>query len=104
MKRIGNLVYNEAEIAKLCEENDISYLALFGSYLHGDNKKKSDVDLLVDFSKPVGLLKFSRARNEISDVLDKKVDLVMTEALHKGFRNEVIKDSVPLYSNAKKKN
>jgi len=103
MKRVGNFKYNEAELAKLCEENGISYLALFGSYLHGDNKKRSDVDLLVDFYKPVGLLKFSRARNEISDLLDKKVDLVMTEALHEGFRNEVLKDSVPLYSNAKKK-
>lgn len=103
MKRIGNLVYNEAEIAKLCEENDISYLALFGSYLHGDNKKASDVDLLVDFSRPLGLLKFSKARNDISDALDKKVDLVMTEALHEGFKAEVLRDSVPLYQDAKKK-
>jgi hypothetical protein len=100
MKRIGNLVYNEDKIAKLCEENDISYLALFGSYLHGDNNKKSDIDLLVNFKKPLGLMKFSKVRNEISDAFNKRVDLVMTDALHQGFKDDVIKDSVTLFQDA----
>jgi len=65
----------------LREKYGISEIGLFGSYLHGLEKPGSDVDILVDFSRTISLLKFVALENEISALLEKKVDLVMKEGL-----------------------
>jgi len=37
----------EEKIAKICEENDSVFMALSGSFVRGDQKKKSDIDILI---------------------------------------------------------
>ena len=59
----------------------VSSLSIFGSYVKGQQKSKSDVDLLVIFSETPGLLKFIEMENYLSDLLGLKVDLVMKDAL-----------------------
>jgi predicted nucleotidyltransferase len=56
-------------------------IGLFGSYLRGDQKKQSDVDILVDFEKTVSLFEFMALEGELSRLTGKKVDLVMKTAL-----------------------
>ncbi len=56
-------------------------IGLFGSYLRGDQKKKSDVDILVDFERTVSLFEFMALEGELSKLTGKKVDLVMKTAL-----------------------
>jgi len=98
MKKVGNFTYKEEELARLCQDNDISYLALFGSYLHKDNKKDSDVDLLVEFSKDdKSLLDLVRIERYFSQYLGKKVDLVTKNSLSKYFRDEVENEAEILY-------
>ena len=59
----------------------VASLALFGSYVRGDQNRGSDLDVLVTFSRIPGLLKFVELENTLSDELGVKVDLVMPEAL-----------------------
>jgi len=42
---------NMRKLIDICRKNGIAYLAIFGSYARGDFSKKSDLDLLVRFSK-----------------------------------------------------
>jgi predicted nucleotidyltransferase len=56
-------------------------IGLFGSYLRGDQKKNSDVDILVDFERTVSLFEFMALEGELSKLTGKKVDLVMKTAL-----------------------
>jgi len=51
-------------------------IGLFGSYIRKENKKKSDIDILVSFHESLSLLKLIRIENELSDKLGIKVDLV----------------------------
>ena len=44
----------QKQIAKVAKANHVKYLALFGSYARGEQTKKSDVDFLVEFNKPIG--------------------------------------------------
>ena len=37
----------EKKIAKICKENDIVFMALFGSFVRGNQKKRSDIDILI---------------------------------------------------------
>jgi predicted nucleotidyltransferase len=63
------------------EKYNVKTLGVFGSYIRGEQKKKSDVDILVEFEKPLGLLEFVGLELQLSELLGKKVDLVMKSAL-----------------------
>lgn len=65
----------------LKEKYKVKTLGIFGSYIRGEQKKKSDVDILVEFEKPLGLLEFVGLQLQLSELLGKKVDLVMKTAL-----------------------
>jgi predicted nucleotidyltransferase len=69
-------------------------IGLFGSYLRSEQKKNSDVDILVDFEKTVSLFEFMALEGELSKLTGKKVDLVMKTALKprigKRILNEVV--------------
>ena len=101
MKRIGNFEYDPKIVERLCQENDISYLALFGSYLHGDNMPDSDVDLLVKFTdiSNMGLLKYIGIQNKLSDTFNKKVDLVMTDGIDPYIKGQVLREAQTIYKN-----
>ncbi|WP_035361856.1 nucleotidyltransferase family protein [Dyadobacter alkalitolerans] len=55
-------------------------MALFGSYARNDANASSDVDILVEFSAPVGF-EFIDLAIELEDVLQTKVDLVSKKGL-----------------------
>ena len=55
----------------------VASLALFGSYVRRENKSDSDLDVLVSFTDPPGLVRFIQLENELTDLLGIKVDLVM---------------------------
>ena len=56
-------------------------LALFGSYSRNEaNTDKSDVDIMVDFSKPIGLA-FVDLADELEQLLQLKVDLVSRKGI-----------------------
>jgi hypothetical protein len=53
----------------------ISTIAIFGSYSRGQQTIKSDIDILVDFQKPIGI-EFIDLAEELEKLLNLKVDLV----------------------------
>jgi predicted nucleotidyltransferase len=61
--------------ARLTEKYGLSTIAVFGSYSRGQQNEKSDIDILVDFYKPIGI-EFIDLANELEMLLKIKVDLV----------------------------
>jgi predicted nucleotidyltransferase len=59
----------------------VKNLGVFGSYSTGRQTEKSDLDILVEFSKPMGLLFYITLEEKLSKYTGKKVDLVMKSAL-----------------------
>ena len=59
----------------------VSEIGVFGSYVRGEQKKKSDVDILVEFSKIPGLFRYMELEEYLSRLLGAKVDLVHKRAL-----------------------
>jgi predicted nucleotidyltransferase len=61
----------------------VKSLAWFGSLARDEATAISDVDLLVEFDRPVGLFHFCTVQHHLEDLLKvDKVDLVMPDALH----------------------
>jgi uncharacterized protein len=85
---------NQSEIkniilSHLKEFNPIK-VGIFGSYARGDNKKGSDIDILVEFKESPSLLTIIKLENDLSEILSVKVDLVTTGAL----KNKRVKKSI----------
>jgi hypothetical protein len=80
------------------EKYSIQYAGLFGSYARGEEKMESDVDILVKKgSKSLSLLDFVRMRDELSKILNKKVDIVSDSAVVPYFKEYIYKDLQLLY-------
>jgi uncharacterized protein len=62
---------------------NVNSLEAFGSYVRNQQNNKSDLDLLVSFSKVPSLLKFLDLKNYLSDQLKINVDLVMKDSLNR---------------------
>lgn len=73
----------------------VKKIGLFGSYVRNEQCKNSDVDILVEFSKPVGL-KFFTLENYLSEMLGVKVELVTKGALKPMFRENILKEVMML--------
>ena len=70
----------------------IASLGIFGSYIRGEQRPDSDLDLLVEFREPPSLLQFIRLENELSDVLGMDVDLVMKSALKPAIGRHILEE------------
>jgi len=69
-------------------------LSIFGSVARDEAGKDSDVDLLVEFTEPVGLFEFARLQRFLEQVLDARVDLVTPAALRASMREQVLREAV----------
>lgn len=71
----------------------MSKIGVFGSFVFGDYREDSDIDLLVEFKKPIGLFDFIGLENHLTDKLGRKVDLVAKNGLKRYIRKNIL-DSV----------
>ena len=69
-------------------------LSIFGSIVRNQARKNSDVDILVNFEKPVGLFEFARLKLYLEELLGREVDLVTPEALRKELREDILKEAI----------
>ena len=84
------------ELPRLRREYAISSLGLFGSYVRGEQRQGSDLDILVEFSKIPGMLRFLDLERELSHLLGVSVDLVQKEALKPAIGKRILEEVVPI--------
>ena len=80
----------------LKEKFQVETIGIFGSYSQGQEKKKSDIDILVTFTKPndIDLLDFIALKQFLSRKLKTKVDLVEKEALKVRIKDRILKETI----------
>lgn len=78
---------------ELEEKYKVKSIAIFGSYARAEQNEKSDVDILVEFSEPVGFLFFHLA-DYLEQILGVKVDLVTYDAIKPNRRKYIMKDLI----------
>ena len=74
----------------------VDSLALFGSWVRGEQCPDSDLDVLVTFGEKPCLLKFIELENRLSDLLRVKVDLVMWTGLKPSIGERVLAEAAPV--------
>ena len=76
----------------------VKEIGIFGSYLRGENKKDSDIDILVEFKEKakISLLDFIEIENYLSELLGVKVDLVEKSALKPRIGKHILQEVIYL--------
>ena len=77
----------------LADKYNVKTLGLFGSYSRNDATDSSDIDLLVEFSKPIGI-EFVDLADELEEILRHKVDLVSLRAVKPKYLELIQKDVI----------
>ena len=72
----------EQEFPHLYDKYGVVRIALYGSFSHGTPTEESDVDLLVELGRPLGL-EFVSLAEYLEERLGRKVDLATFETLHR---------------------
>lgn len=84
------------ELPLLRKEYGIKKLSVFGSTVRGEAGPRSDIDLLVEFRSPIGLIKYMELEAHLSGLLSHKVDLVMRTAIKPRIGRQILKEAIPV--------
>lgn len=87
------------ELVNLCEDNDIVFMALFGSFARGEDNKKSDIDLLIKFdeNKEKSLLDLIHTENGIKKIFKRKVDLLTLDSISPFLKDDILRSIRVIY-------
>lgn len=92
METLGNIkTLLKKHKPQLCAKYPIVSLAIFGSYSRNEQTNTSDVDILVDFSAPIGI-KFIDLADDLEQILGKNVDLVSKKGIKEPYFNAIKSD------------
>ena len=80
----------------LRQKYHVRTLEVFGSYVRGEAREVSDLDLLVTFEKTPTLFQFIELENFLTDVLHVKVDPVMKSALKPRIGKFILREAQPI--------
>lgn len=89
----------EEKLAGICKKEDIIFMAVFGSFIRGQQTKKSDIDIAIEFAKNSGksLLDLVRIEDELTRIFKRKVDLGIFSSLNPHIIEDVKKEMQIIY-------
>jgi predicted nucleotidyltransferase len=79
------------------KEAGAATLSAYGSVVRGEAGPDSDVDLLVEFSEPVGLFKFFRLKEMLEKILGRPVDLCTPDSLHPALKSGILAEATCVF-------
>ena len=87
------------KMLKICEGNDISFMAIFGSFVRGEENRRSDIDIAIEFSDKShkDLFDLIHIENKLRNILGRKVDLGIFSAINPNIIEDVKKEMRIIY-------
>ena len=92
-----NVLEIQNKISPVLKEYGIRYAAVFGSVSRGNDKPKSDIDIMVSLGKPMGMFAYMSLIREMENRLGRKVDLVTENSVNKFVRPLIQPDLKTIY-------
>jgi uncharacterized protein len=91
-EKIRSVLSDQKEFLK--NKYRIKEIAIFGSVVRREEGDISDIDILVDFSEPIGFFAFLELEEYLEQLLGRKVDLVSRKALKPKIGERILKEAV----------
>lgn len=80
--------------SKLKKKYSVIEIGIFGSYVRKEQKETSDLDILVEFEKPLSLLKIVSLENFLSDLIGIKTDIVPKKNIRTELKKFILKETI----------
>jgi predicted nucleotidyltransferase len=98
--QFGDTQVDEDRLADLCRRYQVRELSFFGSAARGEMRPDSDIDLLVEFlpDAEIDLVDYAGLMLDLSDLLERRVDLVSKNGLKPLIRASVLQEARLLYA------
>jgi predicted nucleotidyltransferase len=92
LKDVNEILKEHKE--ELFRKYSVVEIGVFGSFVRGEEKKRSDIDILVEFEKVPDLLEFIALEEYLRKLLKKKVDLVRKEGVRHELKDRILQEVV----------
>ncbi len=92
-KKVKDLDKIKKDIVRVLKKYGIKRAGIFGSYVRGEQKKNSDIDILIQPSRGMGF-EFVGVKFELEDKLGRKIDLITYKGIHPLIKNQVLNEEV----------
>jgi len=79
-------------IILILQRNDVKRAAVFGSFVRGEQKEGSDIDILVEFKGEKSLLDLAGLKIELEEALNRKVDVLTYNSLHPLLKDRILRE------------
>jgi len=89
-----NIKIINQNLDSLKKDYGVKKIGVFGSFVNGKPGKNSDIDILVEFLKPVSFFEFIEVEDFLSKILKRKVDLATKNALKPAIKKDILKEVV----------
>ncbi len=91
---MNNISEIKKKIKPILKNHNVKRAAVFGSYIRREERKTSDIDILIEFesSKEKSLLDLVSLKIDLEDVLGKEVDLVEYSTIKPALRKNILKE------------
>ena len=89
---IKEIISSHMEI--LTKGYHVKNIGIFGSFVRKEASEESDIDILVEFSQPIGLIEFIRLEEYLHEILGIKVDLVAKDGIKPGLEGHIVREVV----------
>jgi uncharacterized protein len=90
LSEIKKIIQQHKEDLK--EKYAVKEIGIFGSYARGEQDETSDIDILLELEKPVGIVKFLKLERRLSLLLETKVEIVTKKALKPYIGRQILQE------------
>jgi uncharacterized protein len=81
------------KIIDILKKNNVKKAGIFGSYARGEEKKDSDIDILIEYPKGIGF-GFAGIQLELENKLKKKIDLITYKYISPYLKDRILKEEI----------
>ncbi len=84
------------QIKDILKKYPISKAAIFGSFARGEENKNSDIDILIETSKPVSMFVILKMEKELGQITKRKIDIVEYSAIKQSIKQNILNEAIPI--------
>lgn len=94
--RKPSLARMRPKILRIAERYGATNVRVFGSFARGEQRQRSDIDLLVDLPDGMSLFDLSGLKISLEETLHRRVDVVPARSVKPALRDRIFSEAHPL--------
>ncbi len=96
-RKKNNLALLKKSILPILKKNGVVKAGIFGSFARGEEKKTSDLDILIELKRGKSLLDHAKLEQELEKNTKRKVQTITYKSIHPLLKERILKEEIRIY-------